>query len=610
MARALIVSILADGKQFGAELDKAAGKTRAFSKAAGVAGLAIAGGLAYGLEKSVKAAMSAQEATATMDQAFHNAGLSAQRYGSQIDAVTSTGRNLGFMNDDMRNSLTTLITSTGNAKAAFGELGAAENLARAQSIPLSTAAGMLAKANTGSTRALKALGLQMAAVKTNTIEATAAQTVQVDQIKAAFGSTSKLTAAQIAQEDHEIKLVQLAHAHAIAQAAVNDKSATGTKIVALLNAKMGNMADAYSKTAAGGMLRFKAQMNNIGEQLGKVLLPALVKVTGWLSTAAGWLSKHTTIAKLLVVGLGALSVALMAAGIAAKVSSIYTELFVAAEEEATLASQILSTAMAAMPWVALAAAVVFLAYEIYTHWGEIKTFFLRIWADIKHIFDDALNWLEGHWKLFLGLPGLVWQYWGPISAFFTGIWDDIKQAFSDAISWVADHWQYFLGLPGLVYAQWGTLSGWFSQLWDGITGAFGSAISWIEGRWSALIGWMENMIRPLVDAYNALAGWATGNIPDPHTSSSSSSSVHPAFRGRAAGGPVFAGHPYLVGEHGPELFMPSGSGSIKSAGSFPHGGHSHILQATVPVYLDGTLITKSTHRGALRDSYRGNEWAA
>jgi len=60
LPRALIVEILGNAKQFYGELDRAAGKTRAFGKVAGVAGLAIAGGLAYGLEKSVKASMEFQ----------------------------------------------------------------------------------------------------------------------------------------------------------------------------------------------------------------------------------------------------------------------------------------------------------------------------------------------------------------------------------------------------------------------------------------------------------------------------------------------------------------------------------------------------------------------
>lgn len=36
--------------------------------------------------------------------------------------------------------------------------------------------------------------------------------------------------------------------------------------------------------------------------------------------------------------------------------------------------------------------------------------------------------------------------------------------------------------------------------------------------------------------------------------------------GRATGGPVSAGRPYLVGEHGPELFVPHGFGQIEPRG--------------------------------------------
>jgi phage-related minor tail protein len=37
--------------------------------------------------------------------------------------------------------------------------------------------------------------------------------------------------------------------------------------------------------------------------------------------------------------------------------------------------------------------------------------------------------------------------------------------------------------------------------------------------------------------------------------------------GRATGGPVTAGRPYLVGERGPELFVPSGYGRVEPRGS-------------------------------------------
>ena len=42
--------------------------------------------------------------------------------------------------------------------------------------------------------------------------------------------------------------------------------------------------------------------------------------------------------------------------------------------------------------------------------------------------------------------------------------------------------------------------------------------------------------------------------------------------GRATGGPVSPGRAYLVGERGPELFVPTSSGQINASGSHPTAG--------------------------------------
>ena len=51
--------------------------------------------------------------------------------------------------------------------------------------------------------------------------------------------------------------------------------------------------------------------------------------------------------------------------------------------------------------------------------------------------------------------------------------------------------------------------------------------------------------------------------------------------GRASGGPVSGGQPYIVGERGPEVFVPRGSGTI-----IPNGGGA--MQVTV---MEGANIT-------------------
>ena len=49
---------------------------------------------------------------------------------------------------------------------------------------------------------------------------------------------------------------------------------------------------------------------------------------------------------------------------------------------------------------------------------------------------------------------------------------------------------------------------------------------------------------------------------------------------RAGGGPVMADHPYLVGENGPELFMPSSAGNIIANG----GGSAMVSTPSLPPY--------------------------
>jgi phage-related minor tail protein len=75
--------------------------------------------------------------------------------------------------------------------------------------------------------------------------------------------------------------------------------------------------------------------------------------------------------------------------------------------------------------------------------------------------------------------------------------------------------------------------------------------------------------------------------------------------GRAAGGPVNAGTTYLVGERGPELFTPSGSGNIIANNQLGGGGGS--INITVNGALDPegvarqiiTILNNSSYRGTL-----------
>ena len=64
------------------------------------------------------------------------------------------------------------------------------------------------------------------------------------------------------------------------------------------------------------------------------------------------------------------------------------------------------------------------------------------------------------------------------------------------------------------------------------------------------------------------------------------------FKARAQGGSVMAGQPYLVGERGPELFMPGRSGGIAPTGSF--GGGANVV---VNVDASGSSVQGDSSQG-------------
>ena len=76
--------------------------------------------------------------------------------------------------------------------------------------------------------------------------------------------------------------------------------------------------------------------------------------------------------------------------------------------------------------------------------------------------------------------------------------------------------------------------------------------------------------------------------------------------GRATGGPVSAGRPYLVGERGPELFVPHGAGRIETGGGGGRDVRVAISIAT-PSPSDPGVMRQSSRqiaaavRSALRD---------
>jgi hypothetical protein len=70
--------------------------------------------------------------------------------------------------------------------------------------------------------------------------------------------------------------------------------------------------------------------------------------------------------------------------------------------------------------------------------------------------------------------------------------------------------------------------------------------------------------------------------------------------GKALGGPVIGGRPYMVGEHGPELFTPMGGGTITPNSRLNNGGVTIVMNGII----DGESARRSIERVLQQSSIR------
>lgn len=126
-----------------------------------------------------------------------------------------------------------------------------------------------------------------------------------------------------------------------------------------------------------------------------------------------------------------------------------------------------------------------------------------------------------------------------------------------------------------------------SQGIDGLGQAFTNAITGAK-KFSDAIRAMaksvvDSLIRMLIQKYivDAAFGFITGKISNMRADADFLGIEASDFSGRAMGGPVAGGRPYIVGERGPELMVPAGNGTVIPNNAL--GGGSVVVNQTINV---------------------------
>ena len=275
-----------------------------------------------------------------------------------------------------------------------------------------------------------------------------------------------------------------------------------------------------------------AQYENVTAKIGQALLPVIKLLTDNM--------------EIVLIVAGVLTAAVVALGIAMAIAWI-----------AALSGPILIAAAVA--------ALIAVLVALYVKFKIVRQIVAVLWEVLKH---TPLGLLIRHFgtlrrvavAVFNAVKGAAVAAFKWVKNAATDAFNWVKTAATNAVRWVKTAFNnvvgFIKGLPGKIASA-------AAGMWDGIKDAFRSAINWIINAWNGLEFKIPGFDPP---GPGPKFGGVTIGVPDLPT--------------LAAGGTATAGRAHLVGEQGPELFVPGQTGTV-----FPNGApiHTHV-------YLNGREI--------------------
>lgn len=325
--------------------------------------------------------------------------------------------------------------------------------------------------------------------------------------------------------------------------------------LAQLSAKIDGQASASANNFGGRMRAMRAEVENAAASFGQKWGPAI--------TAGG-------------VGVSALGSAMSGASAimskfktAQEASTVATEGMTAAETEMDAAASANPIGLIVIALAALVGGLVYAYKHVKWFHDFVQTAFHAIGAVGTWLWNNALkpiftvieyyvrDVLMPEFRFFADVVQVAFKV---VAAIGTWLWNNMLKP-----TWA--HMQDGLHILGGVFT---TIGGVITGIWNGI----GDAISYV---WDNVIKPIWDNIKHLIDDVGSL-GKALGHLPGGGLLKSLPG-VGSLFK--AAGGPVMSNRPYIVGEAGPEWFVPHTSGTIMPHGTAPAGTSTSSTSVTV-----------------------------
>jgi hypothetical protein len=442
----------------------------------------------------------------------------------KFEKVIKSNEKYGDDAKKTQDALAILTTGLGSADKATDSMAAVLDLAAKRHEDLTQAATDWVKINEGKgTKILATLGIAHTDNAKAVQKEEAAQKAATAADDAAANAKQKLadlievqgTKTKLTVQDHialrnaqdavteATKKQTDAHGKLTAAQAAAAEGASSLSDAQAVQQKVQGQAAAAADTFSGHLKALKTEVEDGAAKIGQKYGPAL---TG-LSAGVGILGS----------GIEGASAILGKFKSAQEAATVATDAMAASETAEGAAST-----LALGPILLIIAGVVAVGvaiYELWTHWDTI-------WGWIKGAAEAVWNWIKSNWPLLLGIllgpiglvVGEMVKHWDAIKNGFSGVWDTIKSGATDAYHWVGDRVSdivnFLMSIPSKIAGLGGKI--------------FHEIVSQIPG---------SGLVAGVADKIGGLLHFAAGGQP-----------------------PV--GVPSLVGENGPELFVPSTAGTI------------------------------------------------
>ncbi len=564
------------GQKFGQTMSTLGGVTLA----AGAAGF-----VAIGTE-SIKMADEFDAAGSALKTAVNNTGTSFNAVKPQIDAAYNSMAQFGFNSTSTAQALAQLTTATGSPKKALSDLSLAANLARLKNVSLTDASSILTKTLAGSTRALTSLGinLDIGSAKLSSAH-TASVTLQTAQIHLQQ-IQEKVASGALKGGSAQLQLENAQRAVQVATENLSRDQSAQAQIMDALRQKTKGAAHAYGQTLAGQMAAARAQVHNLGTQFGEWLAPKIAAAAHVLAGVIGWFRKNKAAAEALAVVVGTVLGAAVTAFAVNKIASLVKSLGQAGQAVGQLAAKFVgsaavteaseetlaatseatgtATSMALGPIGLAIGAIVIVITLLLTHWRAV-------WHAIKTVIHDAVTWIKHHLLLVSLALGPIGFAIVALATHWRTVWSVIKTVLLDAWNDVLKPVLRFVIDIGVLPIQAGisALGTAWSTIWHGIQ----SVVSDVWNFLSPIFTAIGNGVKTILGGIGKVA--------------SIGKSVLTLGGLLASGGPATAGTAYIVGEKGPELFVPSVSGQV-----IPHGATQQVLAGASSAPQPGSGVSQ------------------